>query len=290
MEWNETLQCIIDYVEHHLQKSEEPLNPQEIAKIAECSFSFFQKIFSYMNNISFSEYVRARKLTLAGYELKSTNHKVIEIALQFGYDSPTSFTKAFQQFHGVTPKEARRPNVRLQIVPKMQINEHSRYAWRVESMPSMHLLGPCKNFHKQHSLAQAIPAFWQECKDNGTYAQLIHQSHQIPKGIFGLFLSSDTKQSTQDYAIMVPSHNACPNGWMEITLPPCTWAIFDCYGPKPQAIQRCWHFLEQEWLLHYPFQHAPYPEMEWYCEEDALSFDSHAQIWIPILDSSHSSS
>ena len=49
MEWNEKLQIIIDYVESHLQRKEEFIDNEEISKIAECSFGFFQKVFSYMN-------------------------------------------------------------------------------------------------------------------------------------------------------------------------------------------------------------------------------------------------
>lgn len=107
MEWNEKLKKIIDYVEDHLQRREEPIDENVVAEIAGCSFGFFQKVFSYMNGISFSEYIRSRKLTLAGYDLKSTDLKVVDISYKYGYASPTSFTKAFQQFHGVTPKEAR---------------------------------------------------------------------------------------------------------------------------------------------------------------------------------------
>ena len=132
MEWNEKLQLIIDYVENHLQRKEEPVDNEEIARMAECSFGFFQKVFSYMNGISFAEYTRSRKLTLAGYDLKSTNLKVIEISYKYGYDSPTSFTKAFQSFHGVSPKEARNPDVALKVTPKMQIMESQNYSWKLE--------------------------------------------------------------------------------------------------------------------------------------------------------------
>ena len=45
MEWNEKLQNIIDYVENHLQRKEEPINNKDIAKMAGCSFDFFQKVF-----------------------------------------------------------------------------------------------------------------------------------------------------------------------------------------------------------------------------------------------------
>ena len=63
MEWNEKLQVIIDYVEEHLQRTQEAIDPIEIERLAGCSYHFFQKVFSYMNDISFAEYIRYRKLT-----------------------------------------------------------------------------------------------------------------------------------------------------------------------------------------------------------------------------------
>ena len=128
MEWDEKLQSIIDYVEYHLQRKEEPVDNDQIAKMAGCSFDFFQKVFSYMNGISFAGYIRSRKLTLAGYDLKSTDLRIVDISYKYGYDSPTSFTKAFQQFHGVSPKEARERNIRLAVMPKMQIMSKQKYS------------------------------------------------------------------------------------------------------------------------------------------------------------------
>ena len=100
MDWNHKLQRIIDYTEEHLQRKEEPVDMDEITRISGCSYHFFLKVFSYMNGISYAEYVRHRKLTLAGYDLKSSPIKVVDLSYKYGYDSPTSFTKAFQQFMG----------------------------------------------------------------------------------------------------------------------------------------------------------------------------------------------
>lgn len=158
MEWNKKLQNIIDYVENHLQRKEEPVSNDEIAKMAGCSFGFFQKVFSYMNGISFAEYVRSRKLTLAGYDLKSTDLRIIDISYKYGYNSPTSFTKAFQQFHGVSPKEAREKDIELAVMPKMQIEDKQKYSWKLERKPSLHLIGKTtkiscvNNEHFQKSL------------------------------------------------------------------------------------------------------------------------------------------
>ncbi|MEG0367842.1 MAG: AraC family transcriptional regulator, partial [Coprobacillus sp.] len=141
MEWTKKLELIIDYVENHLQRYEEDICHDDIERIAGCSFLFFQKVFSYMNGISFSEYIRFRKMTLAGYDLKSTQMKVIEVSYKYGYDSPTSFTKAFQQFHGVSPKEARNKDVELKVYAKMLVTSKQAYAWKLEQRNDLHLIG-----------------------------------------------------------------------------------------------------------------------------------------------------
>lgn len=71
---------------------------------------------------SLSEYIRNRRLALAGSELAVGNEKVIDIALKYGYDSPDSFTKAFTRFHGVSPSRARKEQVMLKTFTPLKIN------------------------------------------------------------------------------------------------------------------------------------------------------------------------
>ncbi|MFQ7550000.1 MAG: AraC family transcriptional regulator [Blautia marasmi] len=97
---------------------------------------------------------------------------MVDISYQYGYDSPTSFTKAFQQFHGMTPKEARNGNVRLRVVPKMQIFEKQRYAWKLEQKPGFRLIGKsvwCADGQKYSK----IPEFWSDCQNSGVFSRLI---------------------------------------------------------------------------------------------------------------------
>lgn len=285
MEWNEKLQMIIDYVEEHLQREQNPVNTQEIAQIAGCSYGFFQKVFSYMNGMSFSEYVRSRKLTLAGYDLKSTDKKVVDISYQYGYDSPTSFTKAFQQFHGVTPTEARNKDIRLNVMPKMQIMTQQSYSWRLEQKPAFRLIGK-KVLVSQKNGAHytKIPEFWHQCQRDGTFSALIAMDTGIPQGMFGLVGAYDEETEEIEYAIMVISDNPLPDGYSEIRIPESTWAVFDCRGAVPQAIQNGWKYLNEEWLVKYPFGHADCPELEWYSSGNSFSKDYLSQIWIPVID------
>lgn len=282
MEWNEKLQRIIDYVENHLQRKQEPINYQEVSELAGCSFDFFQKVFSYMLGISFSEYIRSRKLTLAGYELKSTEKRVVDISYQYGYDSPTSFTKAFQQFHGMSPKEARSTNGELRVVPKMQISVKQQYSWRLEEKPAIRLIGKsmrCANGEQQVK----IPEFWSACQNSGVFSQLISIAAGNPKGLFGVYRYWENNSKEIEYSIMAAADGMLPEGYSEVRIPEVTWAVFDCQGAVPQAIQNGWKYLQEEWLVRYPFEHAACPELEWYSIGNSYDREYLSQIWIPVI-------
>lgn len=283
MEWNEKLQIIIDYVENHLQRKEEPVDVQEISKIAGCSYGFFQKVFSYMNGISFAEYVRSRKMTLAGYDLKSTDMKVVDISYKYGYDSPTSFTKAFQQFHGISPIEARRDENKLRILPKMQISVKQQYSWKLEQKDEFRLVGKSiRVSHVDDAHLVKIPGFWSECQRDGTFSSLVSMDEGKPQGLFGVLGEVDETSAEADYSIMVMTDKKAPGGFSEVIVPKAAWAIFDCRGPVPQGIQNGWKYLTGEWLVNYPFNHADCPELEWYSSGNPYDPDYLAQIWIPV--------
>ncbi|MGF3194913.1 helix-turn-helix transcriptional regulator [Facklamia sp. P13055] len=100
MKWLENLSNAIAYIEDNL---EEEISYDEVVRIACCSTYYFQRIFSYVTGISLSEYIRRRRMTQAAFELQRTNQKVIDVALKYGYSSPTAFNRAFQSVHGIAP-------------------------------------------------------------------------------------------------------------------------------------------------------------------------------------------
>ncbi|OEU41716.1 hypothetical protein BGV40_13455 [Methanosarcina sp. Ant1] len=75
----------------------------EMAGIACCSEYHFRRMFSFLSGMPLGEYIRRRKLALATILLKSNDNKIIDVALQLGYNSPDAFTKAFQVMHGIAP-------------------------------------------------------------------------------------------------------------------------------------------------------------------------------------------
>src|SRR5512139_1992193 len=104
MEWLERLNQSINYIEENLSST---ISYEHATQIACCSTFHFQRMFSYIAGIPLSEYIRRRRMTAAAFDLQTTNLKIIDLALQYGYDSPTSFNRAFQGVHGVPPSVAR---------------------------------------------------------------------------------------------------------------------------------------------------------------------------------------
>jgi AraC family transcriptional regulator len=98
------------YVEEHLT---EGVDEREIGRIMACPFAAFQGQFTQITGISFSDYLRRRKLTCAAHEVQNTDHKIIDVAVKYGYRSADAFTVAFKRLHGVTPQEAKKTNVTL---------------------------------------------------------------------------------------------------------------------------------------------------------------------------------
>ena len=114
------LNKIIEYIENHL---EEKIDYKKISKMIGVNEYTFQKIFSVICNISISEYIRNRRLSNAGQELYLNNEKIIDIAIKYQYENPTSFSRAFEKFHGIKPSQVRKNPEKLKMYTKLHFDE-----------------------------------------------------------------------------------------------------------------------------------------------------------------------
>ncbi|MGJ4851544.1 helix-turn-helix transcriptional regulator [Bacillota bacterium Meth-B3] len=112
MNWINDIQNSINFIENNLLEN---ISADDVSKHVHSSPDYFQRTFHIVTGLSVSEYIRNRRLTLAGEELKNTQPKVIDVALKYGYDSPESFTKAFTRFHGITPASVKRSSQNLKF-------------------------------------------------------------------------------------------------------------------------------------------------------------------------------
>ena len=119
MEWMQRLNQSIEYIEQHIT---EELDYEKVAKVAGCPSYYFQQMFLYMTDMTLRKYIRRRRLSLAAVELQKDTGRVIDIAVKYGYESPTAFTRAFKSFHGIVPSVLKTENVSLQAFPPIQFH------------------------------------------------------------------------------------------------------------------------------------------------------------------------
>lgn len=111
---------VVEYLESIIPSSDE-VDYSVISKNAGCPAPLFQRIFTYISGISVSEYIRRRRLTLAGHDIRSSNEKIIDIATKYGFNSHASFTRAFREHHSVSPSSVRKDREKL--------NDYSRISF-----------------------------------------------------------------------------------------------------------------------------------------------------------------
>lgn len=169
MDWIVKMNEAIDYIESNLDKT---IDYDYLGKLANCSAYHFQKVFSYLANTTLSEYIRRRRLTLAAFDLQHTNEKIIDIALKYNYDSPTSFTRAFYNLHQMSPSESRKKNKTFVAYPPLsfQISIKGVVAlnYYIEEQKEIRFKGVkiTLDMSDEKSLEQ-IPRFWQEVTKEG---------------------------------------------------------------------------------------------------------------------------
>lgn len=121
MDWIVSIQNTIDFIEDNIESE---LDADILAaKIYTSSFNF-QRIFTILCDCTLGEYIRNRRLTLAGYELLREESSILDIAIKYGYQTNESFTRAFSRFHGITPSIARKKRSNLKTFSRISVKSN----------------------------------------------------------------------------------------------------------------------------------------------------------------------
>ena len=207
MNWIQGLQRAIDYVEANLAGE---IDMEEAAKQAYASPFHFQRVFGILCGYSLGDYIRMRRLSLAGEELAGGGARVIDVALKYGYDTPESFSRAFTRFHGIAPSEAKRGGRVKSFTPlsvKLTLTGGSKMEYRIEKRDAFQVVCRRKRVAKpQAANATAdITAMWQACGADGTMEKLLACMPEKPvmKGLLGICFSAELDGAQFPYGIGV---------------------------------------------------------------------------------------
>lgn len=243
MNWIQGVQRAIDYVEANIT---EDIDFEEIAKQAYSSSFHFQRVFHILCGFSLGEYIRMRRLSLAGEELSKGTVKIIDIAMKYGYDTPESFTRAFTRFHGIAPREAKRGGKVRIFTPlsvRVTLTGGSKMDYRIEKRGAFQVVCKRKRMEKPQgaSVTPDITAMWQEYGADGTMKRLIDcmPRHPVMKGLLGICFSAELNAQQFPYGIGVEYDGATVDEDLEVvTIPANTYAVFTSKGKCRMPLSR----------------------------------------------------
>ncbi|QGU96381.1 helix-turn-helix domain-containing protein [Clostridium bovifaecis] len=278
----------LNYIEENLDGE---IDFKEVARLAFCSEYHFQRMFSFLAGVSLSEYIRRRRFTNAAFELNNSNIRIIDLAIKYGYNSPDSFTRAFQSLHGITPSEARFNGKSLKAYPRMtfqlSIKGGSEMNYRIEEKEAFRIIGIKKRVPIIfNGVNPEITAMWQSLTIE-TINKLKELSNIEPMGIISASVNFSERRMEEkgelDHYIGVATTEECPDDLSQLEISASTWAVFEAVGPFPDTLQNVWGCIYSEWFPSSNYELAKGPEILWNENKDVTSPNFKSEIWIPII-------
>lgn len=102
----EAIQKALDYIEENIG---DEIDTDKLASVAALSPFYYQRLFSKLVQKPVREYIRLRRLARACKSLGDKSKRILDVALECGFGSHETFTRAFKDAYGMTP-EAYRDN------------------------------------------------------------------------------------------------------------------------------------------------------------------------------------
>lgn len=162
MDWVKAIENAVEFIENNITDN---LTVSRIAGEVNISAFYFQKGFLMLCGYIVSEYIRMRRLSIVGSELLSSDIKVIDLALKYGYDSPDSFTKAFVRFHGSTPTDVRLDGALVRsFAPlhiKLSLDGGTIMEYKLKNKPAFKVMGVSRMFSYETANTD-VPKYWDE--------------------------------------------------------------------------------------------------------------------------------
>lgn len=276
MEWVSALNEAVDYMEENLLA---PISCDTVAEHVYISSFHFQRTFTALTGFPVGEYIRNRRLSLAGQDLLDSNNKIIDIAFKYGYETPESFTKAFKRFHGISPMQAKKAGANLKsfnrLYLKLSVAGGSSIDYSIVKKDAFEVVVTSRKFASENC-GNEIPLYWKECRNLGLLSKVC--------GEFGIRIFSENNVKEFEYCIGCQTKyaNEITALYKIITIPSYTWAIFKCVGSMPEAIQQMWYRIYTEWLPQAKYEFLNTCDIECYTEGDINSPEYYSEIWIPV--------
>jgi AraC-like DNA-binding protein/predicted transcriptional regulator YdeE len=243
MNYLKQIQKGVDFIEENLARD---IASSEVARHAGISHWHFQRMFKAITNETLKTYIRSRRLANALETLLDPNVRILEIAMEAGFESQEAFTRAFKKAFGVTPASYRRRGSRFQFMRKVRIdaeylthiNTNVSLEPIVYEQPALRLVGLKTHYFgvdsEKNNMGDKLPGLW---------AAFLARIAEIPNTVPGLCYGvvRQTQEGTDELeyfaCIAVNRVEKLPSDMVEVHLPAARYAQFTHCG-QPRELNK----------------------------------------------------
>lgn len=274
MEWVERMNRMIGYIEENLDGE---IDADALSRLLLTPYAVIQRMFVPMTGIPLSEYVRRRRLSVAAQDLRETDMRVIDVAVKYGYESADAFSAAFRRLHGVSPQEARKPDVRLTFCPRMvfsmTITGGTEMNYKVIEKDGFTVVGVRRT-------TPEAGGTWGIVKADGSLERLAEMTKDRALGL-GLCFGFDA-QGKNDYMCGM-EYAGDPSGFESFAYPRTTFLVFPATGSISEgALGRAWKRVYGEFMPQSAYTQIDLPTIEKYLLWDTEADRLEVEIMIPV--------
>ncbi len=271
------------------------INYEEIAKGMGISVFHFQRLFSLLTGVPIAEYIRCRRMTLAGFDIQRTKLKIIDIALKYRYESHSSFSRAFQLFHGVTPSDVRRKGNEIRIYSPIYLNISIKgndiIGFKIERTEPYQLFGKddCIVPMEHKYALDFIKNYGEMVVENGSHAT-VNIAAGFPAGdnypfhlLHGIYFKDIESKTHFMYGWEKPDHEL-EGAFTVLEVPKTTWAVFTYKGEHMEGLPKIWTYIYTSWLYTSDYKigdHIIIEKESWIDEKQNVL---RAEVWLPIKE------
>ena len=273
MNVNNIIENTVKLIESNLDNKN--LNINYLSKKIFVSPYYLQRIFYLVIGKTLGTYIRERRLTEAGTDIKNGD-KIIDVAFKYGYESQESFTRAFKKFHGVNPGVAKKgiiisctPRINIKNLIKGEINMDIK----IERENAFSIIVKTKMFDEETSF-EDVPKFWDDYYEKGL-------QKDVPPMLGICINNNDSVEFEYGIGSLKEYCNSIPAGFKEIQISENLWGKFYTKGKMPITIQNLWKEVII-WVENSEYEIVENYDFECYTEGDTNSDDYVSGIWVPL--------
>ncbi|OQB14196.1 MAG: Right origin-binding protein [Firmicutes bacterium ADurb.Bin193] len=266
------VQKMQEYIDSHIC---ERITLKQLSQAAGYSPWHAARIFKDITSRTPFEYIRALRLSKAALALRDDKHRIIDVALDFVFDSHEGFTRAFSKEFGLSPKKYSRKTPPIQLfMPKKVFDTYRAFQKGGEKVSDRKtartvFVQVIDRPARKVLLYRGIKAtdYFEYCAEVGcdVWALLtsVKEALYEPVGMWlpKHLIKDGTSQYVQGVELPTDYGSAVPDGYELIELPPCKMMVFQSepYNDEDfmEAIGEVWDAIEKYNPTIYGFDWAP---------------------------------